>query len=462
MNDRTGSMGGAPQGARRALSTDAGLVVLYAPNHHELPPVLRLHPEVTIFGREPPEGGVRIPQNAVSRLHARIARVDQEWRLTDLDSRNGVLVNGRPIQEITLRPGDEVRIGDTITRFVATGASAYERFRLDDGGKGVDAEFPLIGGLKIQELLGEVSKIGPTDLSILVLGETGTGKELVARALHAASGRPGAFSAVNCAAIPANLVESELFGFKRGAFTGADRDRAGVVRAAHRGTLLLDEIGDMPLEAQAKLLRMLETREILPLAATVPEKIDVRVVCATHRDLQSLVQAGTFRGDLFARINGYMLRLPPLRERKEDLYRLVRHFLAKHGRADAPLTIGFMVAVCRYDWPYNVRELEAAIRRAVVVGGDGELDVPHLPEAVQAALRGYGSKRPADAKPTLPPRPPRASAPPSSGAPSAELLRASLTEHRGNVAAVARAFGRDRTQVHRWMRMHGLDPDDFR
>jgi DNA-binding NtrC family response regulator len=450
--EKTGSMGGSRPSAGGAHATDAGLVVLYAPNQHDLPPVLRLRPDATILGREPPEGGIRLPETAVSRIHARIARVDGVWIVTDLDSRNGVLLDGRPVKEAPLRRNDQLRIGDSLLKFVPQEAAAYAELRPDDDDAG------LVGGLTMRRLSREIGKVAPTDLSVLVLGETGTGKELVARALHAASGRPGGFFAVNCAAIPGNLVESELFGHKRGAFTGADRDRAGVIRAAHRGTLLLDEIGDMPLEAQAKLLRMLETREIVPLASTTPERVDVRVVCATHRDLQSLVDAGSFRGDLFARINGYALRVVPLRERKEEIVPLVRHFLAKHGRPDAPASLSFMVAVCHYDWPYNVRELEAAVRRAAVVADGTELDESHLPEAVQAAMRGYGKK----ALPSAPPPSRSSAAASAAGAPTAEALRASLTEHRGNVAAVARAMGRDRTQIHRWMRMHGIKPTDFR
>src|SRR5262249_38278733 len=163
---------------------------------------------------------------------------------------------------------------------------------------------------------------------------------------------PGRFHALNCAAIPSNLVESELFGHRRGAFTGADRDRVGLVKASDGGTLLLDEIGDMPLEAQAKLLRVLETKEIVPLGSATPERADLRLVCATHRDVRALVAQRAFRGDLLARIDNYSIRLPLLRERKEDIYRLLRHFLAASERAGATVSFRFMLALCHYDWPY--------------------------------------------------------------------------------------------------------------
>src|SRR5690606_25971381 len=208
----------------------------------------------------------------------------------------------------------------------------------------------------------------------------------VARELHRLSGRQGPFCAVNCAAIPAHLIESELFGWKRGAFSGADRDRVGLVRAAHRGTLLLDEIGDMPLDAQAKLLRVLQTKEVLPLGGTQPERVDVRFVAATHQDLARLQREGRFRQDLYARLNEYELRLPPLRERKEDVYALVRAFLARHGRPDLSPSVPFMVALLHHDWPYNVRELEAAVKRALTLAEGLTLEPELLPEAVREAV----------------------------------------------------------------------------
>src|SRR5690606_37401642 len=188
-----------------------------------------------------------------------------------------------------------------------------------------------VGGYRIDRIAAELERIGPSELGVLVLGPSGTGKEVVARELHRLSRRQGPFCAVNCAAIPAHLIESELFGWKRGAFSGAERDRPGLVRTAHRGTLLLDEIGDMPLDAQAKLLRVLQSKEVLPLGSTQAEHVDVRFVAATHQDLGRLQREGRFRQDLYARLNEYELRLPTLRERKEDVYALVRAFLARHG-----------------------------------------------------------------------------------------------------------------------------------
>ena len=242
--------------------------------------------------------------------------------------------------------------------------------------------------------------------------------------------------------------------------------------AAHRGTLFLDEIGDLAADAQAKLLRVLETREVLPLGATTAEKVDVRVVSATHRDLASLVDEGRFRGDLFARVQGYATRLPPLRARKEDVMPLMRHFLEKHGRPRTTASVSFMVSLCHYDWPYNVRELEGVVRRAIALldaeGGPGALAARHLPEAMTRQMASYGIDAPGTSAPppsrahgSVPP-PPRDVASSRAAAPSENAMREVLVRHKGNVAAVARELGKDRVQIHRWMKRHGLSADDFR
>ncbi len=288
------------------------------------------------------------------------------------------------------------------------------------------------------------------------------GKELAARALHRASGRTGAFKAVNCAAIPSQLVESELFGHERGAITGAVRAYEGIIRSAHRGTLLLDEIGDMSPDAQAKLLRVLEAREVLPVGATRPVSVDVRIVCATHRDLRAALSAGAFRADLYARIAQREVTVPPLRARKVDLYALVRHYLASSGRHEEP-NVSFMHRLVLHDWPFNVRELVGALAHAVGEAGDGPLRAAHLPVTVGAKA---DSRSPALA-PSSPPRSSRSV--PRDGAPverrkgpSRAELSSILARDRGNMLAVARALGRDPSQVYRWLRKYALDPDDFR
>jgi transcriptional regulator of acetoin/glycerol metabolism len=449
MAEQTGTMEGMG-GARGApdAPADAGLVVLYAPNHAALPPAFRLT-GTTIIGREPPPGGLAIAQSAVSRVHASVAPMDGGFVIKDLDSRNGVLVNGAFVSERALAADDVIRIGDTLFKFVPADATGYARFRIDDPGVSLGGG---VGGYRMSLLAERLATIARTDLPVVIAGETGTGKELAARAVHEASGRSGPLSALNCASIPSHLIESELFGWRRGAFSGADRDHVGLVRAADGGTLFLDEVGDMPLDAQAKLLRMLETRRVLPLGAAREVLVDVRVVCATHRDLQARVDEGAFRGDLFARINGYSFDLEPLRRRKEDLYRLVRHFLSEAGQLERGISLPLMVHLCHYDWPYNVRELKTTIRRAVAVAEADELAVRHLPDAIQAGMEAYGKKAP-ETNAT-------ASRAPRSSPPTAEALRALLERCDGNISAVARELGKDRVQIHRWMRLHGIRRDE--
>lgn len=222
------------------------------------------------------------------------------------------------------------------------------------------------------DLLQLVDRVSQSDIPALVVGESGTGKELIARAI-ASSGarRDEAFVAENCSAVPEPLLESTLFGHKKGAFTGATRDQAGLFELAHRGTLFLDEIGDMPLSMQAKLLRVLQEGEVRPLGAGRPRAVDVRVIVATHKDLKEMVRRGTFREDLYYRLNVVTLRLPPLRERREDIFPLVEHFLEKYsGNTRRTLSESALHRLTQFSWPGNVRQLENEIRRMVVLGGE--------------------------------------------------------------------------------------------
>jgi DNA-binding NtrC family response regulator len=468
LDEHTKSMAGLSRRERGVVLVDAGLVLVYAAGTGAIPPVLELGTESRVLGREVPLGGFAIDAPSVSRLHARIGLRDDGFVITDLGSRNGVIVNGRRVREAPLVDGDIVRIGDALFRFLSEGARAFaEHYAAHP--RGLPAPRPLggaVGGPTLARILEDVVTVARTELSILVQGETGTGKELIARAVHEASGREGIFCTLNCAAMPANLIESELFGHTRGAYTGADRDRSGYLRRAHQGTLMLDEIGDMPLEAQAKLLRVVESREVVPVGAERPIPIDVRFVCATHRDLGALVAEGKFRGDLFARLNGSTLRLPPLRARKEDLLPLVRQFWNETLPGEPRFTFQFMVALAGYDWPYNVRELQTVIRRATAMAQGAPLDTPHVTDPIRKTLEGYGSPAtdPAVVTPEASARPSaKDGAPaPRDRAPARDDLVALLTRHRGNVAAVARELGKDRAQIHRWLHQHALSPDTFR
>lgn len=242
-----------------------------------------------------------------------------------------------------------------------------------------DGEIGIIGSCPpMQELYTKIRKVAPTDSNVLIQGESGTGKELVARALHNLSKRTKApLISVNCAAIPETLIESELFGHEKGAFTGASAGRAGLVEAADGGTLFLDEIGELPLEAQARLLRVLQEGEIRRVGSVQSQKVDVRLIAATHRDLKMLAKTGQFREDLYYRLHVISLKLPPLRERGADVMEIARSFLARQcsqmGRPALTFSHEAEQAIRHYPWPGNVRELENAIERAVILSEGQEI-----------------------------------------------------------------------------------------
>ncbi|HET8773516.1 MAG TPA: sigma 54-interacting transcriptional regulator, partial [Thermoanaerobaculia bacterium] len=242
----------------------------------------------------------------------------------------------------------------------------------------------------IREVEARVALVARRDVAVCILGESGTGKELVARAIHRQSARrQKTFTPVNCAALPEHLVESELFGHVRGAFTGADRDRAGLIETTDGGTLFLDEIGELPLVTQAKLLRFLQEGELRRVGDTANRSADVRIVSATNRKLDSAVEEGRFRDDLYYRVRGVEVVLPPLRERGEDIVLLATHFLAtereKHRTGPALLSPDVEAVFAAYAWPGNVRELQNTIRAAHAMAGDGkEIEIEHLPERLRA------------------------------------------------------------------------------
>lgn len=254
----------------------------------------------------------------------------------------------------------------------------------DKAAAAVEGDMNIIGNCApMQDLFSKIRKVAPTDSTVLIQGESGTGKELVARALHNFSRRAKApMISVNCAAIPESLIESELFGHEKGAFTGASAGRAGLVEAADGGTLFLDEIGELPLEAQARLLRVLQEGEIRRVGSVQSQKVDVRLIAATHRDLKSLAKIGQFREDLYYRLNVIALRLPALRERGDDVLEIARAFLQRQCTQMAREGLHFSYeaeqAIAQYSWPGNVRELENAIERAVILCEGGEISAELL------------------------------------------------------------------------------------
>jgi DNA-binding NtrC family response regulator len=321
----------------------------------------------------------------------------------------------------------------------------------------------------MQRLLKLVARVAPTESTVLILGESGTGKELVARSLHVLSHRAhGPFVAVNVGALPDSLIESELFGYARGAFTGATSERAGLVEEAHQGTLFLDEIGDMPAAAQVKLLRTLENNEVRRLGENVPRLVDVRVVAATHRDLQSLVAEGRFRGDLYYRLNVVQIEMPPLRERGGDVGLLASYFLDRAARRTGRKVLRFTpeaeMLLGRYDWPGNVRELENAVEHAVAVSEGPLLGANELPASVRTP-RLLSSLAGVDPEPVSREALPAAGRPRGSGRdPDArslddvtrEHVMRALSRHAGNATAAAKQLGVSRTTLWRMLKRWGI------
>jgi Nif-specific regulatory protein len=291
----------------------------------------------------------------------------------------------------------------------------------------------IVGNSKaIQEVYELIARVSRKDTTVLILGESGTGKELVANAIHYNSTRATKpFVKVNCAALPDNIIESELFGHERGAFTGAVSQRKGRFELAHGGTIFLDEIGDLSPHTQVKILRVLQEREFERVGSTSPVKTDVRIIAATHHDLEELVKKGTFRHDLFYRLNVFPVRIPPLRERREDILLLADYFVEKysgiHNRTVLRISTPAIDMMMVYHWPGNVRELENCIERAVLMSDDGAIHGYHLPPTLQTAEES-GTAHAGTLDTTL-------------GNIERELITDALKSSRGNMAEAARALG---------------------
>jgi hypothetical protein len=341
------------------------------------------------LGRNP-NASIRLNGEGVSRDHAEIVREGPAFTLRDTGSTNGTYLDGQRIGQALIRDGSVLRIGGWVGVFralapplEASGGVAMPMASMSFGLVAPD----LWGGEALQRALWPARRAASSDVPMLLIGETGTGKELSARALHQWSGRSGPFRALNCGALPHELAEAELFGYRRGAFTGAAKDSPGLFRSAQRGTLLLDEIVELPPALQTKLLRVIQERAFTPLGQHEPEPIDVRLIAATPEPLANAVAAGRFRADLFMRLKGVQIELPPLRARSEDVPRLLLNFLARGARNPAPSVDAKLVeALCLYRWPGNVRELELMARSLLAVHGDGSsLKRKHLPAEIRAA-----------------------------------------------------------------------------
>ncbi len=308
-----------------------------------------------------------VEDKTVSRNHLEIVQAEDSYQLKDLESTNGTFINELRVKEAYLSPGDVIRIGNTRIEFVAFD----EKVQIEPSAKN---EFgPLTGrSRKMRQIFGILERIAPTNATVIVEGETGTGKELVARAIHENSARKGkAFAVFDCGGVAENLIESELFGHVKGAFTGAIATRRGAFEEAHGGTIFLDEIGELSLDLQPKLLRALEQREVRKVGANDPTAVDVRVICATNRNLRKEVSEGRFREDLYYRLSVVKIQIPPLRERPDDIPFLIERFLANgkfNQLPDGKLKVSrveddALKMLARYQWPGNVRELLNILER---------------------------------------------------------------------------------------------------
>jgi sigma-54 dependent transcriptional regulator, acetoin dehydrogenase operon transcriptional activator AcoR len=389
------------------------------------------------FGRDAgADGDVAIDDAKLSRRHAIVTRVGVIVEIRDEGSRNGTFVNGARVTTSMLQPGDIVRIGDTL-------------LAIDDTPAGpATGDATLVGTARAFTAAVELAdRVASTDLPIVILGETGTGKDVLAQHIHARSGRGGPFVAVNCAALPDNLIESTLFGHKKGAFTGATSDSPGLFLEAQGGTLFLDEIGELDIGHQAKLLRALDAREVIPVGSTRRIHTDARVIAATNTELSALVAGSGFRADLYARLAGAVIRMPPLRARRGDIVELTERFLAQASPAvERRLSAQAAERLVLHPWPRNVRELVAVVRRLVLQLGDRvEVRRTDVDEVLEAPVVTTSDAPPID----------RGARP---GMPAREELAARLAVLRGNVSQLAAHYGKDAKQIYRWLKHYHLDP----
>jgi DNA-binding NtrC family response regulator len=377
---------------------------------------------------------VDVPDPWMSSSHLRFERDRAHWLAVDAGSRNGILVNGAKQDRAIVADHDVIEAGRSFFMLRVSEAAGEPALELPVR--------PKAGGLvtldpALARAFEELARIAASQVPVLVGGPTGSGKERVAFGIHTMSGRKGAFVPVNCGALPSGLVESELFGHKKGAFSGAIADAPGLIAASSGGTLFLDEIGDLPAPAQAALLRVLEEHEVRAVGATSTTAVDLRVVAATHRDLDAMIEDGNFREDLLARLAGFELELPALADRRVDFGAMLAEIAP-----DVTFAAAAIRALLAYAWPRNVRELVRAVERAAALAAGGEIGAAHLPEEIASAKFTAPAVAPADAR--------------------RDELVALLEKHHGNVSKVAADLGRVRQQVQRWLKRYGLDPERYR
>ncbi|HMJ55627.1 MAG TPA: sigma 54-interacting transcriptional regulator [Polyangiaceae bacterium] len=444
------------------LATEPGIVVIVAAGRPAAV-ALKVGADGLEIGRGTP-AGVLEDDDRISRKHVAFRRQEGRWSVTDLESRNGTFVEGQQLASSGVFPSPTlVRIGRSLCWAVDDVLPFFV-----EGPSGNRLEGPILGG-RMRRVWGEIALAGRAGDTLYLHGESGSGKELAARAFHeahfgAASTAP--FVAVNCAAIPEGLAERLLFGARKGAFSGATADAEGYVQAAHGGTLFLDEIAELDPQVQAKLLRLLESREVLPLGAARPRKVEIRICAASHKGLRDEVRAGRFREDLYFRLGRPEVVVPPLRERLDEIPWLVaRELAAVDERLAASITL---IESCALGvWPGNVRELMREVRRAGHRALEEEVTVVqphHLAPEAGAPLGPSASGPPAvEASDDSRTRPTTAPPAKSATAWSDEQIVKALADNNGNVRGTARALGMHRNQLRRWLEKHpevASDPND--
>lgn len=394
--------------------------------------------------RDPTE--LRLQDRWASGGHAVIDRKGDADVVRDVGSRNGTWVNGERITEHRLEDGDLLEVGHSLFCWRVVDESLAAAL---DG-----KEPPRLGPTRtccpeVAALRRELGKIAPSNESVLILAETGAGKEIVAEAVHELSGRRGAYCTVDCGAVPESLFEATFFGHRRGAFTGAEGARVGEIATADRGTLFLDEVANMNLTSQGKLLRVLEDGKVTPLGSTEHTQVDVRWIAATNRDL--FAGEVPFRDDLLRRLAGYVARIPPLRRRREDLGSLAAHLLRQAGIEKAAISAAAGRKLFTGRFPGNIRELRTTLRSAAILAGAAAIDLEHLPK-LEAAPEG-DPRRDGDDD---------AAGASRRGTPSAEELTAALAATGGNVVRAAQKLGTHARQLYRWIEKLGIDLDKYR
>jgi transcriptional regulator with GAF, ATPase, and Fis domain len=417
-------------------------------------------PRATVLGREPGPGGLRLPHGTVSRRHLELRAEGRHgvFVATDGGSRNGSWINAVPVAGVprVLRTGDVLRLGDVVGVF-----EQGEGVLVDESPTSHEAVVGVSAGAI--ELRNAIARAAGDASPVLVIGESGTGKESVAREIHRLSGRTGALVVANCATLTASLADSQLFGHERGAFTGAVRSQPGLFRSADGGSLFLDEIGELPLELQPKLLRAVERGEVVPLGETVALHVDARIIAATHRELAAAVESGGFRRDLYARLSLFRVRVPRLAERRADLLAwldvLHRRWQAtREEPAGPPLDLSpeAVETLLLHEWPENLRGLDHLVRELATQPQAGRIGRARLPAWARpdTAAPAPPPASPTPAPSPTPVEPARGPKPPK---PTREELVATLEAHAWNLRAVARHYGRDRRQIYRWVEEFGIE-----